>query len=77
MLQSMSGCEEYEYTINDHKHRFSAWAASRAASTSVCRFNVEKGRKIIEDAGINKITSLDKLPKKNPDITGDTINKNL
>ena len=36
------------YTIRNHKHRFSAWAASRAASVKNCRFNVETGKEIIE-----------------------------
>ena len=31
-----------------HKHRFSAWAASRAASTKTCRFKVELGQEILE-----------------------------
>ena len=36
------------YTIKDHKHRFSAWAASRATSVKGCRFNVEICKEIIE-----------------------------
>ena len=36
------------YTIDEHKHRFSAWAASRAASVTNYRFSVLVGRKIIE-----------------------------
>jgi len=40
-----------DYTIATHKHRLSAWAASRAASTSpVCRFRVEQGFAILEAA---------------------------
>ena len=36
------------YTLFEHKHRFSAWAASRAASTINCRFSVEQGKEILE-----------------------------
>jgi len=36
------------YTIDEHKFRFSAWAASRAASTSkLCRFEVKQGQKCL------------------------------
>lgn len=42
------------YTINEHKHRFAAWAASTAArASSKCRFKVEEGIKIIESLKIN------------------------
>ena len=51
------------YDINDHKHRFAAWAASRAASVNGCRFKVEQGKKIIERAGLCKlIATADNLP---------------
>lgn len=40
-----------EYTIQEHSHRFAAWAAARAASTSsLCRFRVEQGKQILERA---------------------------
>jgi hypothetical protein len=42
------------YTIEDHKHRFSAWAASRAASVTNCRFDVETGKKFIEACHLNR-----------------------
>jgi len=42
------------YTIIEHKHRFSAWAASRAASVKGCRFNVEIGKEIIEACGLHE-----------------------
>ena len=42
------------YTIKNHKHRFSAWAASRAASVKGCRFNVETGKEIIEACHLHK-----------------------
>ncbi|WP_374493374.1 hypothetical protein [Brachymonas sp.] len=43
------------YTIEEHKHRFSAWAAGRAASVKGCRFSVEQAKKIIEAADLNKL----------------------
>lgn len=46
-----------EYTIDDHKHRFSAWAASRAASVKGCRFSVEQGKKVLEAAGMRELIS--------------------
>jgi hypothetical protein len=36
------------YKLFEHKHRFSAWAASRAASVIGCRFSVEIGQEILE-----------------------------
>lgn len=43
------------YTIEEHKHRFSAWAAGRAASVNGCRFSVEQAKEIIEAAGLNQL----------------------
>jgi hypothetical protein len=43
------------YDIIEHKHRYSAWAASRAASTKTCRFNVLQGKSIIEDIGLQML----------------------
>jgi hypothetical protein len=43
------------YTIEEHKHRFAAWAASRAASVNGCRFEVEQGKSILEEAGLNRL----------------------
>jgi hypothetical protein len=52
------------YTIETHKHRFAAWAASRAASVKGCRFTVEQGKAILETIGINHILSQpDNLPQ--------------
>ena len=46
---------EKEYSIEEHKHRFACWAASRAASaSSVCRFRVEEGVKILEGCGFKE-----------------------
>jgi len=49
------------YTIEEHKHRYAAWAASRAASTKTCRFSVLQGKKIIEAVGLNELI-------QNPDL---------
>ncbi|MBM4152776.1 MAG: hypothetical protein FJ220_04545 [Kiritimatiellaceae bacterium] len=43
------------YTIEEHKHRFSAWAAGRAASVNNCRFSVDQAKEIIEVAGLNRL----------------------
>ena len=51
------------YTIDDHKHRFAAWAASRAASIKGYRFKVKQGKSILEAAGIQGLISTpDNLP---------------
>lgn len=51
------------YTIDEHRHRFSAWAASRAATVNGCRFKVEQGKALIESAGLNTLlASPDLLP---------------
>jgi len=52
------------YTIETHKHRLAAWAASRAASTSkLCRFKVKTGIDILENAGFTDSFVVDHLPK--------------
>jgi hypothetical protein len=43
------------YEIQEHKHRYAAWAASRAASTKTCRFNVLQGKTIIEEIGLQDL----------------------
>lgn len=51
------------YSIIEHKHRFASWAAGRAANVKGCRFTVEQGKKIIEDAKLYEVaTSIDNLP---------------
>lgn len=51
------------YTIEEHRHRYAAWAASRAASTKTCRFEVKIGKEIIEDTGLKELlSSPEKLP---------------
>jgi len=53
-----------DYSIYEHKHRFAAWAASRAASVNGCRFSVEEGKVILEDAGLKQLlVSADELPQ--------------
>lgn len=53
----------YSYTANLHNHRFAAWAAGRAASTSRLRFSVETGRNLLEAAGLTaELASPDDLP---------------
>lgn len=43
------------YTIEEHKHRFSAWAAGRAANVNGCRFSVEQAKEILEAAGLYQL----------------------
>ena len=52
------------YSINEHKHRLAAWAASSSASASpVCRFKVCKGVAILEACGFGPALALpDQLP---------------
>lgn len=52
------------YSIEEHKHRFAAWAAGRAANVNGCRFTVAQGKDILEKAGMNSIAkSLGGLPE--------------
>jgi hypothetical protein len=51
------------YLIEEHKHKFAAWAASLAASVKGCRFKVETGRSLLETAGLHKLCEdPDRLP---------------
>lgn len=52
------------YTIEEHQHRLSAWAASTAArASSLCRFDVELGVSILQAAGFDAgFSMLAKLP---------------
>lgn len=53
-----------DYTLAEHMHRFGAWAASRAASVSGCRFTVQEGRGFIERAGLQRLVlAPDALPE--------------
>jgi len=52
------------YTSHEHAHRFAAWAASSAASTSkLSRFKVEIGKTILEEAGFGADYLTTALPK--------------
>lgn len=42
-----------KYTIEEHKHRYAAWAASRASSVTGCRFSVSQGKSLIEKIKID------------------------
>ena len=45
------------YTLEEHKHRFAAWAAGLAASVKGCRFSVERGKIILETSGLRNVAS--------------------
>jgi hypothetical protein len=52
------------YSIEEHKHRFACWAASRAASVKGCRFKVERGKAILEQTALPRlIDNPSALPK--------------
>ena len=54
------------YTIEEHQHRFAAWAAGRAANVNGCRFKVEQGKQILEDVGLNIVArTINNLPQPN------------
>lgn len=51
------------YCIHEHKHRFSAWAAGRAASVIGCRFSVKTAEAILTDANLKQLlVGPDQLP---------------
>jgi hypothetical protein len=52
------------YCIDEHRHRFAAWAAGRAVSATVGgRFKGKLAKAILEEAGLNGlISSVDLLP---------------
>lgn len=52
------------YSIEEHKHRFAAWAAGSAASVNGCRFKVWQAKRILEDAGLKEVAnSIANLPQ--------------
>lgn len=54
------------YEIKEHKHRYAAWAASRASSVKGCRFSVLQGKMIIENSGLSTfVDSPQNLPETN------------
>lgn len=51
------------YSIEEHKHRYAAWASSRASSVKGCRFSVRQGKMLVESAGLNSLLNKpDDLP---------------
>jgi len=51
------------YSIEEHKHRFAAWAAGTAASVKGCRFSVRQGQDVLEAAGLKRVLGgVDRLP---------------
>lgn len=59
----MARGEIVSYSMEEHKHRFAAWAAGRAATVNGCRFRVEDGKKIIESSGLMEVAkSIENLP---------------
>lgn len=56
-----------DYSIIEHKHRFASWAASRGAATSpLCRFEVEFGKMLLEKSALYKVAkSINNLPNSN------------
>ncbi len=52
------------YTIHNHSHNFSAWAASRAASVIACRFTVKQSKALLESIGLGpNLDSPAKIPE--------------
>lgn len=51
-----------DYSIDLHQHRFSAWAAARAAPAKGRRFSVKKCVSWLEKSGIGEGFSFEKLP---------------
>jgi len=52
------------YSIEEHKHRFAAWAAGSAASVNGCRFKVWQAKRILEDAGLRVVANnISNLPQ--------------
>jgi hypothetical protein len=52
------------YTIEQHQHRFAAWAAGRAASVNRCRFSVRTAKSVLEEAGFRpEFSSPRSLPR--------------
>lgn len=53
-----------DYSIAEHRHRFAAWAAGRAASVRGCRFSVEQGKILLAATQLRDVlTDLGNLPR--------------
>ena len=51
------------YSIEEHKHRYASWAASRASSIKGCRFTVLQGKILLEHLHMESlVNSPDRLP---------------
>ena len=50
------------YALSEHKHRFAAWAAGRAASVKGSRFKVKFIQQLLEDIGFHKLIHPEMLP---------------
>jgi len=59
-MQVQTSGNSKTYNIEEHKHRFAVWAASRGASTRRAAFSVAEGKTILEAIGLNR--NLDRLP---------------
>lgn len=63
--------ESEKYSIEQHKHIFASWAASRAASVRPSKnsklpiksFTVQEGLEVLEEIGFTKDFKLESLPK--------------
>ena len=52
------------YSIEEHKHRFAAWAAGRAANVNGCRFSVQQCKNVLEAAGFKDLLGdVERLPQ--------------
>jgi hypothetical protein len=58
------------YDINIHQHRFAAWAASRAASSTNRRFSVSAGASWLEEVGLNQEFLFEHLPQSKAQFDG-------
>ena len=53
------------FDIREHKHRYAAWAASRASSVKGCRFSVLQGKLLLERMGLESIVD---MPQQLPSV---------
>lgn len=52
------------YSIEEHRHRFAAWAASTSASASKGhRFSVKEGKDILETVGLSQVFTIEEILK--------------
>lgn len=56
------------YSIDEHRHRFAAWAASRAANVKGRRFSVKQGKAIVEGARLNYVVANPARLPNPPDV---------